>query len=95
MFPLQNANFEKYIAVFAALSVCTMRLMTASGQIAAGIALLLGIAAWHYNKNSVWLSEEVKGYMKAYGVFVLLTVPSVFLSVHLTGTDIKYAPCSG
>ena len=80
MFPLQNANFEKYIAVFAALSVCTMRLMTASGQIAAGVALLLGMAAWHYNKNGVWLSEEVKGYMKAYGVFVLLTVPSVFLS---------------
>ena len=80
MFNLQNTNFEKYIAIFAVFSVCTMRLMTAASQIAAGIALLLGIAAWHYNKSGVWLSEEVKGYMKAYGVFVLLTVPSVFLS---------------
>lgn len=80
MFNLQNTNFEKYIAIFAAFSVCTMRLLTAPGQIAAGIALLLGIAAWHTKKNGVHLSEEVKGYMKAYGVFVLLMVPSVFLS---------------
>ena len=80
MFNLQNTNFEKYIAIFAAFSVCTMRLITSAGQIAAGIALLLGIAAWHTKKNSVYLSEEVKGYMKAYGVFVLLTVPSVLLS---------------
>lgn len=80
MFPLQNTNFEKYIAIFAAFSVCTMRLFTAPAQIAAGIALLLGIAAWHTKKNGVYLSEEVKGYMKAYGVFVLLTVPSVLFS---------------
>ena len=80
MFSLHNMNFEKYIAIMAAFSVCTMRLMTAPGQIAAGIALLLGMAAWRYKKNGVWVSEEVKGYMKAYGVFVLLTVPSVLFS---------------
>ena len=80
MFNLQNTNFEKYIAIFAAFSVCTMRLMTAASQIAVGIALLLGIAAWHTKKNGVHVSEEVKGYMKAYGVFVLLTVPSVLFS---------------
>ena len=46
-----------------------------------GIALLLGIILRYNNKNDFSiLNEEIKGYMKAYGVFVLLTIPSILVS---------------
>lgn len=70
----------KYLAVITGLAVCLTRISTALSNIATGVSLLLALFIWYSHKDSVSLSEEVKGYMKAYGVFVLLTVPSVFFS---------------
>ena len=76
----EEQKLIKYLAVSATLMACTLRLATAVGEFAAGIMLLLGIFLWHNNQADCTLSEEIKGYIKAYGVFVLLLVPSVIFS---------------
>ena len=80
MTDIQEGKLLKYLAVFSTLAICAMRPATAVGEIAMGIALLLGIILRYNNKGSFFLSEEIKGYMKAYGVFILLLVPSIAFS---------------
>lgn len=77
---LQEEKAIKYLAVTATFMVCVARLSMAVGQIANGVALLLGLYLWYKNKNAVSISEEATGYIKAYGVFVILTLPSVLFS---------------
>ena len=77
---LQNEKAIKYLAVIVTFMVCVARLSMAVGQIANGVALLLGLYLWYKNKNTVSISEEAKGYIKAYGVFVILTIPSILFS---------------
>ncbi len=73
----------KYLTVSTGFAVCLTRISTALSNIATGVALFLAFyiwySLWYSHKENVSLSEEVKGYMKAYGAFVLLTV---FLVVH-------------
>lgn len=77
---LQEEKAIKYLAVTVTFMVCVTRLSMAVGQIANGVALLLGLYLWYKNKNTVSISEEAKDYIKAYGVFVILTLPSVLFS---------------
>ena len=77
---LQNEKAIKYLAVTVTFMVCVARVSMAVGQIANGVALLLGLYLWYKNKNTVSISEEAKGYIKAYGVFVILTIPSILFS---------------
>ena len=89
MLDIQESNLLKYLTIFTTLAICTMRPATAVGEIAMGIALLLGIILRYNNKNDFSiLNEKIKGYMKAYGVFVLLTIPSILVSDSLV-TSIK------
>ena len=70
----------KYLAICVTFMVCVTRLSMAAGQAANGIALLLAGYLWYKYKNTVSLTDEVRGYIKAYGVFVLLTIPSILFS---------------
>ena len=88
MLDIQESKLLKYLTVFTTLAICTMRPATAVGEIAMGIALLLGIILRYNNKDFSISNEEIKGYMKAYGVFVLLTIPSILVSDSLV-TSIK------
>ena len=88
MLDIQESKLVKYLTVFTTLAICTMRPATAVGEIAMGIALLLGIILRYNNKDFSISNEEIKGYMKAYGVFVLLTIPSILVSNSLV-TSIK------
>lgn len=88
MLDIQESNLLKYLTIFTTLAICTMRPATAVGEIAMGIALLLGIILRYNNKDFSISNEEIKGYMKAYGVFVLLTIPSILVSDSLV-TSIK------
>ena len=89
MLDIQESKLLKYLTVFTTLAICAMRPATAVGELAMGIALLLGIFLWYSNKTAFSiLDEEIKGYMKAYGVFVLLTIPSILVSDSLV-TSIK------
>ena len=67
----------KYLAIAATGMVCITRLSMALGEILNGIVLLLGLILYYYNRKSIQLSSEAKGYLKAYIIFVLCTVPSV------------------
>ncbi len=80
MLNFQESKLEKYLAVSAAVAICVLRMSTALSEVATGIALLLGLVLWYKNKESVSVSGDIKGYMKAYGVFLLLLVPSVVFS---------------
>ena len=70
----------KYLAVSVTVVACVTRLSTAVGSIANGLALLLVLYLWRRNQYSFNLSDEAKGYVKAYLVFILLLLPSVFVS---------------
>ena len=73
-------TLTKYLAVSVGLTVCMLLVSTAGMHVAGGIAALLGLVAWYKNKGSVVVSEEIKAYMKAYGVFLLFLLPSVVFS---------------
>ncbi len=77
---IEEQKLVKYLAISITFAVCTIRLSTAIGEFATGIALLLALLLWHKSKGGIYVSEDIKGYMKAYGVFVLLTVPSIAFS---------------
>ena len=87
MLDIQDSKLIKYLTFFSTLAICTVRPATAVGELAMGIALLLGIILRYNNKNDFSiLNEEIKGYMKAYGVFVLLTIPSILVSDSLVAS---------
>lgn len=56
------------------------RLSTAVFSIANGLSLLLVLCLWRQNNYKFNLSDETKGYIKAYLIFILLMIPSVFAS---------------
>ena len=80
MFHPEDGKLEKYLAVAISLMACMLFISTAAMHIAGGFAALLGLVAWHKNKDCIALSDEIKGYMKAYGVFLLCLLPSVVFS---------------
>ena len=87
MLDIQDSKLIKYLTFFSTLAICTVRPATAVAELAMGIALLLGIILRYNNKNDFSiLNEEIKGYMKAYGVFVLLTIPSILVSDSLVAS---------
>ncbi len=77
---LTNEKLIKYLAVSVTVAACMTRLSTVVASIANGLALLLALYLWHQNKHSLNLSDEAKGYMKAYFIFILFMIPSVFVS---------------
>lgn len=80
MLHIQDNKLEKYLAISIACMVCTMRIATAISEIACGIALLLAILLWRNGKGNLSLSEDIRSYMKAYGVFLLCMIPSIIFS---------------
>ena len=76
----EDRKLVKYMAFFIGLMMCVLRISTAAMQSACGIATLLGLILWYKNKDSLAISEEIQGYLKAYGVFLLSLLPSVIFS---------------
>ena len=78
---IEQSKLIKYLAISVSFMVCAIRISTAAMDIAGGISLLLGIILWYKYRDNISLSNnEIKGYMKAYGVFLLLLVPSIIFS---------------
>ncbi len=80
MLHIEENKMEKYLAVSVAFMVCVSRISTAAVSFAGGVSLLLGFYLWYNYRNSISLSKEIKLYMRAYGVFLLLMVPSILFS---------------
>ena len=76
---LTHEKLIKYLAITVTVVACAHRFSTVVANIANGLALLLTLYLWRQNKYSLNLSDEAKGYMKAYLVFMLLILPSVFI----------------
>ena len=76
----EDRKLIKYLAFFTGLMICVLRISTATFQLACGISTLLGLTLWYKNKGNIVFSEEIKDYMKAYGVFLLSLIPSVIFS---------------
>ncbi len=77
---MEENRLEKYLAVFVGLMAFTLRFSSAAASITTGIAMLLGLIYWYTFKEKISISEDIKGYMKTYGVFLLLLVPSIVFS---------------
>lgn len=67
----------KALAICAAGMACMTRISMALGEVLNGLVLLFGLILYYYNRKQIHLSPEVKGYLKAYLIFVLCTLPSV------------------
>ena len=76
----EDRKLVKYLAFSIGFMMCVLRISTAAMQMACGIAVLLGLILSHKNRDTIALSEEIKAYMKAYGVFLLSLIPSILLS---------------
>ncbi|WP_297862360.1 O-antigen ligase [uncultured Acidaminococcus sp.] len=74
----------KALAVCAAGMACITRISMALGEVLNGLVLLLGLILYYYNKKQIHLSPEVKGYLKAYLIFVLCTLPSVIFGGNIS-----------
>jgi O-antigen ligase len=67
----------RMLAAAATLMVCLTRISMAAGEVMNGIILLLGLVLWHRCRRDIVLEPEIKGYVRAYLIFVLTTLPSV------------------
>lgn len=74
----------KALAVCAAGMACITRISMALGEVLNGLVLLLGLILYYYNKKQIHLSPEVKGYLKAYFIFVLCILPSVIFGGNIS-----------
>ncbi len=77
---IEEQRLIKYLAISVGFMVCLSRISTAAVNVAGGISLLLGLIIWYNYKHNISLSEDIKAYMKAYGVFLLLLIPSIAFS---------------
>ena len=77
---LEEHKLIKYLAISVGFAICVARISTALGSIATGVSLLMAFLLWYNYNESFSLSKEIKGYMKAYGIFVLLLIPSIVFS---------------
>lgn len=74
----------KALAVCAAGMACMTRISMAVGEVLNGLVLLVGLILYYYNRKQIYLSPEVKGYLKAYLIFVLCTLPSVIFGGNIS-----------
>lgn len=83
MFGLTQDKATKILAIYVTFMICISRVYIPAGWFASQIIALFGILLWIKFKNSISISDEIKGYMKAYAVLVICTVPSVIISDNL------------
>lgn len=77
-------KITKALAVCAAGMACMTRISMALGEVLNGLVLLFGLILYYNNRKQIHLSPEVKGYLKAYFIFVLCTLPSVIFGGNLS-----------
>lgn len=70
----------RLVALYITLMICATRFRLQIGEVASGLALCFGFYLWLKRRKSFHISQESWGYIKVYGVFVLLTIPSILFS---------------
>ena len=77
MFKLTEDKVEKIFVIFVITSIFFTRVYIPNSLVAGKVFLLMGVFLWHRYRNTIHISEEIKGYIKAYGIFVILLIPSM------------------
>lgn len=77
MFVLNEDRVEKFFVVAVIASIFFSRVYMPNSLIAGKAFLLIGFLLWYRYKNTIYISDEIKGYIKAYGIFVILLIPSI------------------
>ena len=80
----ENTMLVRVLAITIALTVSLSRLSMAVGEICNGIALAIGIYLFYKMRKTVHIPKKTKGYLKAYTVFVLSTLPATLLTGNIT-----------
>lgn len=80
MFGISEEKATKILAIYVTFMICISRVYIPAGWFASQLVAFYGIMLWFKFKNSISISDEIKGYMKAYIVLVFCTVPSVVFS---------------
>ena len=70
----------RIIALYITLMICVTRFSYKIGEFAALWGLLFLVALWSKYKHTIFITREVLGYIKAYGIFILFTIPSILIS---------------
>lgn len=84
---------EKYLAICICTAVCFQRLSMAVGSIFWGlsIAIFLYLLYKHYQNNTIKdLVNNYSGYYKAFAIFAICILPSVFFSSDLSESTKKF-----
>ncbi len=77
----QNEQYGvRILTVYIILMLFASRFYVILAEYANKFILLCGIFLWFVSNRELTVSSEVKGYMKAYFIFSLFVIPSVFLS---------------
>lgn len=86
-------KIEKYLAICICIAVCFQRLSMAAGSIFWGlsIAIFLYLLFRNYKANALSdIIQNYNGYYKAFAVFAICTLPSIFLSNDLSESAKKF-----
>ena len=84
---------EKYLTICICIAVCFQRLSMAVGSIFWGlsIAIFLYLLYKHYQNNTIKdLVNNYSGYYKAFAIFAICILPSVFFSSDLSESTKKF-----
>ena len=84
---------EKYLAIFVCLAVSLQRLSMAAGSIFWGLSIAVFIYLIYKNYKNKTLNNLYKnyiGYYKAFGIFAICVLPSIFLSVDISEGTKKF-----
>lgn len=80
-------KFEKSLFVCICIAVCVQRLSMAIGSIFWGISIALSLYLFYVqykNNNIAKLILDFKGYYKAFAIFAICTLPSLYFSSNLS-----------
>lgn len=80
MFSFDESRAVKLLAIFITSAACIARYRILLAEFAMQLILLWGVFLLLYYKKQICFSEDVAGYLKAYGVFALSVIPSILFS---------------
>ena len=80
MIKISEDTTAKVMAVYITVMIFFSRLYIPAGATISKIIYLFILFFWFVCRNNIYLSKEARGYMRAYCVLVILTIPSIIFS---------------
>ena len=91
MLPLNENQAMRLLAVFVTSMACITRFNIVLAEIINIFIFVWGLFMYVCYRDKISLSSDIKGYIKAYGVFSLFVIPSILFSDSLqTGIEVFF-----